>query len=248
MSNSMTSRLATSRGGAVLLGIVAALIAAILLTVYITHYRSSVKSDSAPASVLVAKRLIPAGTSGSEIGTKQLYTVASVPRDRVLVGAITDPSGLNGVVTSRDIFPGQQITSDDVATSDTATAGVLSSALKASQRALLIQLDPLNADLANLRTGDHVDIYQQVTTSSGTIIKLFRSNVPILQVGTGGTTAQGTPAGQIVLDVPSRDSADFLFAAKHTELSLVLRPASGASPTPPTTANNQTMLQFSHTH
>jgi len=248
MSNSMTSRLATSRGGAVLLGIVAALVAAILLTVYITHYRSSVKSDSAPASVLIAKRLIPAGTSGSEIGTKQLYTVASVPRDRVLIGAITDPAGLNGIVTSRDIFPGQQLTTDDVATSDTGTTGNLSSALKASERAVLIQLDALNANLSNLRTGDHVDIYQQVTSSSGTIIKLFRSNIPVLQVSTGGTTDQGTAAGEIVLDVPSRDAADFLFAAKHTELSLVLRPASGASPTPPTTANRQSMLQFSHTH
>ena len=248
MYNSMTGRLATSRGGAVLLGILAALIAAILLTIYITHYRSSVKSDAAPAAVLVAKRLIPAGTTGAEIGTKQLYTVSNVPKDRLVAGAVTDPSGLNGVITSRDVFPGQQLTANDLTTSDTATAGVLSAELKASQRAVLVQIDALNANLANLRNGDHVDIYQQITGANSTIIKLFRPNVPVLQVTSAGTTEQGNAAGQIVLEVPARDSADYLYAAKHTELSFVLRPSSGATPTPPTTANTQTMLQYSRPH
>jgi Flp pilus assembly protein CpaB len=248
MYNSMTGRLATSRGGAVLLGILAALIAAILLTVYITHYRSSVKGDAAPASVLEAKRLIPAGTTGAEIGSKQLYRLASVPKDRLVAGAITDPAGLNGVITSRDIFPGQQISSNDVTTSETASAGVLSAELKAGQRAVLVQVDALDANLNNLRAGDHVDIYQQITSSNDTVVKLFRANVPILQVTATGTTEEGNAAGQIVLEVPARDSADFLFAAKHTQLSFVLRPAAGATQTPAASANTQTMLQFSRTH
>lgn len=243
MSNSMTSRIATSRGGAVLLGILAALIAAILLTVYITHYRSSVKSDTAPVAVLEAKRLIPAGTSGSEIGQKQLYTLRNVAKDRLQPGAITDPGSLNGQVTARDVFPGQQLTATDFAATDTGSGGgVINAELKASERAVLIQIASLNANISNLRSGDHVDIYQQITSASGTIIKLFRSNVPILQV------TPGTTDGQVVLEVPSNDSADYLYAAKHTELSFVLRPATGASPTPPTTANNQTMLQYSRPH
>jgi pilus assembly protein CpaB len=243
MYNSLTGRLATSRGGAVVLGVLAAVIAAILLTVYITHYRSSVKSDAAPIGVLTAKRLIPAGTPGSEIGAKQLYTLTSVAKSNVQAGALTDPGALNGQITSRDVFPGQQLTAADFAASDSPTTGLLSTQIKANQRAVLIQIDALNGDLANLRPGDHVDIYQQITGSStGTIIKLFRANVPVLQVAPNGTE------GQIVLGVPTRDAADLLYASKHTELSFVLRPASGSSPTPATTANNQTMLQYSRTH
>ena len=244
MHSSLTGRLSTSRGGAVVLGVLAAVIAAVLLTVYITHYRSSVKSDAAPVAVLTAKRLIPAGTAGSEIGAKQIYTLQDTAKNQVQAGALTDPASLNGVVAARDIFPGQQMTTNDFAASDTATAGILSTQLKASQRAVLIQIDALNGDLANIRTGDHVDIYQQLagTGSTGTIIKLFRSNVPVLQVAPAGAT------GQLVLGVPTRDAADLLFASKHTELSFVLRPATGSAPTPATTASNQTMLQYSRTH
>ena len=80
MQNNLTSRLTSTRGGAIALGVLAAIIAAVLLVVYITHYRSSVKSDTAPLQVLLAKRLIPAGTTGTEIGKKQLYTLTSVPQ------------------------------------------------------------------------------------------------------------------------------------------------------------------------
>ena len=40
-------KLTSSRGGAIVLGIIAAIFAAVLLAVYVTHYRDSVKSDSA---------------------------------------------------------------------------------------------------------------------------------------------------------------------------------------------------------
>jgi len=242
MYNSLTEKLGTSRGSAVLLGVLAAVIAAILLVVYITNYRSSVKSDAAPVQVLAAKRVITAGTSGSEIGSKQLYVFQSVPKDQVTSGTFTDPSSLNGVVAARDIYPGQHFTNDDFTASGSATAGVVSSQLKANQRAVLIQIDALNGNLANIRAGDHVDIYQQLSSSSGTIIKLFRANVPVLQ-----STPTGSE-GQIVLVVPTRDSADLLFASKHTQLSFVVRPATGSSPTPATTASNQTMLTYSSTH
>src|SRR5262245_37166313 len=106
---SFSERLTSSRGGAIALGVIAAVIAAILLAVYITHYRSSVKSDSAPIQVLVAKKLIPAGTTGSQIGRKQLYTLTSIPESQLQSGVLTDPSALNGQVTTADIFPGQQL-------------------------------------------------------------------------------------------------------------------------------------------
>ena len=68
MSNtSFTGRLNTSRGWTLALGIGAAVLAGILLVAYILQYRSSVKDSTAPTVVLVAKKLIPRGTSGSII-------------------------------------------------------------------------------------------------------------------------------------------------------------------------------------
>lgn len=247
-------RLTSTRGGAILVGLVAAIIAAVLLIVYVTHYRTSVKSDAAPLQVLVAKKLIPAGTTGAEIGRKQLYSLTTVPKDQVQTGALADPNGLTGQAAATDIFPGAQLTTTNVtaaATSDAGgTTGGLTSQLKANQRAVAIQIDALAGNLGNLQPGDHVDIYQEVKSSGVTIIKLFRSNVPVLQVA--GSSADATTgaisSGQIVLGVPARDSADLLYASRHTTLSFALRPAKGATPTPAETANNQTMLQYSRSH
>ena len=72
----------TSRGGAIAVGITVAVIAAILLIVYISRYKSSVDSTASAVPVLVAKNLIPKGTSGTTVATKGRYQSTSVPSDK----------------------------------------------------------------------------------------------------------------------------------------------------------------------
>ena len=64
--------------------------------------------------MLVAKNLIPKGTSGTVIAEKQLFQAATLSKDDLKVGAISDPAYLNGRVAVADIFPGQQITTADL--------------------------------------------------------------------------------------------------------------------------------------
>ena len=115
MSNtSLTSKVPQSRGWTLALGIGAAALAAILLIAYLVQYRSSVNDSTAPSPVLVAKNLIPKGTSGTVIAEKQLFQAATLSKDDLKVGAISDPAYLNGRVAVADIFPGQQITTADL--------------------------------------------------------------------------------------------------------------------------------------
>ena len=115
MSNtSLTTKVTQSRGWTLALGIAAAALAAILLIAYLVQYRSSVNDSTAPTPVLVAKNLIPKGTSGTVIAEKGMFQAASLPKDDLKVGAISDPAYLNGRVAVADIFPGQQITTADV--------------------------------------------------------------------------------------------------------------------------------------
>lgn len=240
MAQSLTGRLTSTRQGAIALGLTAAALAAILLAVYITQYRDSVSADTAPRQVLVAKKLIAKGTPGATIGSKQLYQLTSVAAADVKPSAITDPALLNGRVVNQDIYPGQQLAETDFFSGGAPTG--LAGALSGPLRAVSITVDDLNGSLQNLQTGDRIDIYQQIQGESGTIIKLFRANVPVLQapgVGTGGP---------VVLQVPTRDVSDVLYASKQTELFFALRPAGSAAPTVPRTANTQTMLQYSATH
>jgi hypothetical protein len=96
-------------------------LAAILLVVYLDRYRSPVEGENAPATVLVAKQLIPHGTPGTLVTSQSMYTPTTLPPEEVGVGAISDPAYLHGRTAAADIFPGQQLTATAFVTSDMPT-------------------------------------------------------------------------------------------------------------------------------
>ena len=234
MANVM-ERVSSSRGGAIAVGIIVAAIAAILLIVYITRYKSSVDSSAAAVPVLVAKNLIPKGTPGSVVATKQLYQSTSVPEDNVQSGAISDPNALNGRTAIADIYPGSQLSLNNF-TAEASTA--LNAQLSGRERAVTITVDPVKGSLANVASGDKVDIYTQLERDGRTVIQLFRASVTVL-------SAPGASGGNVVLKVGTKDAPNVLFAANQTTLYFVVRPASGAAPTPGSLADLSTVIASS---
>jgi SAF domain len=103
------------------LWIAAVVLAAILIVVYLERGRVRVEGQNAPATVLVAKQLIPQGTPGTLIVSQSMYAPTTLPPAEVEVGAISDPAYLGGRTAAVDIFPGQQLTATDFAVSDMRT-------------------------------------------------------------------------------------------------------------------------------
>src|SRR5207247_5251184 len=236
MQDVFAGRLFKTRGGAVLIGGVAAVLAAILLIVYLHSYRSSVNSGSQPMTVLVAKSLIPKGTSGSLIAQQGLYQVTSVPKDQLKQLAITDPKALSGNVTAADVFPGQQLTANDFSIEG---ANSIPSVITGKARAIAIPVDGAHAIAGQLQSGDHVDVYVGLSANGGRLIKLLASNVlgpaPPSSGGTGVSGSGGNP--NAVLKVNTQTAAKFAFAADNGVLWLILRPEVGPAPTPPSVAD-----------
>src|SRR5207249_2797981 len=202
-------RLFRTRGGAVVIGAIAAVLAAILLVAYLKSYRSSVKSGTQPMNVLVAKSLIPRGTSGTLIAQQHLYQVTSVPQSQLKVLAIADPKTLSGSVTAADVYPGQQLTASDFTV---APVNSIPTQITGARRAIAISVDATHDVGGLVQTGDHVDMYVAVNN----LIKLFASNVLILSGSAGG--------GNLILRVTSAQAAKFAFAQDNTKIWLVLRP------------------------
>src|SRR3954452_18975991 len=171
MANRVVERVTTSRGGAIAVGITVAVIAAILLIVYLSRYKSSVDSTSTAVPVLVAKNLIPKGTAGATGATKGRYQSTSVPPDKVEPGAISDPSALNGRLAVSTIYPGAQLTLNNFSAE---ASGALNAQLAGRDRAVTMKIDQVSGSLANVASGDHVDIYTQVTRDGRLVIQLFR--------------------------------------------------------------------------
>jgi Flp pilus assembly protein CpaB len=232
VENLAPSRLLKTRQGTIAVGIAAAVLAAILLLVYLSHYRSSVKGSTEPVAVLVAKRLIPKGTSGETLAKANLFITTTIPKGQLKIGAISDPAVLNGTVVASDIYPRQQLTSSDFVTP---TVGALASQLSGAWRAIALpSLDSAHGLMSDIQRGDHIDVYAQVNGTLGLVLP----NVLVLATPTQGSTGAAAVSGNYILRVPTSKAPRFAYAGQNGTFWLVLRPAKGARATPPVLETN----------
>jgi Flp pilus assembly protein CpaB len=235
-------RLIATRRGAVLLSALAALLAGILIVAYVHKYRSSVNSEGAPVTVLVAKQAIAKGTSGAVIASTGLYSATTIRQSQLLNGAFSDASSLRDKVVTRDVYQGSQLTAADFAP---ATADVAASLTK-HQRIITVAFDSVHGNLSNLQAGDHVDIYaifNLVTVNkdgspanggiSHTVLRMIMSNVDVNSIVKGGS---------INFKVTDVQATKLAFAADNGKLWLALRPAAGAKTAPPSLVTTETLM------
>jgi Flp pilus assembly protein CpaB len=220
-NTSLTSKVQQSRGWTLALGIGAAALAAILLIAYLVQYRSSVNDSTAPTPVLVAKNLIPKGTSGTVIAEKQLFQAATLSKDDLKVGAISDPAYLNGRVAVGDIFPGQQITTADLSVGHT---DAVPTQLSGKQRAVAIPMTGNRGLAGYVTSGDRVDVYYETGSNGGTILGLLAPNVLVLRAGTAGAPA--------IIKADAALAQTLALATDSGTLWFLLRPAGDAKEAP----------------
>ena len=211
METITSSKLFTTRQGTILLGVIAAVIAAIALLVFLSQYRSGANSS---VGVLVAKKTIPQGTSGDVLAKSTgFYTVAQIPKDNVLSGAITDSSTLSGKVALADINPNSQLTEAQFG----AATGVVQK-LRPNDRAVVVSLGSPQSVGGQIVPGSHVDFW--VTTSgqgaggvSRPIAKLLFQDMLVLGVSGGNVTMEASP----------RQAGQIIYAATNDQIWLALR-------------------------
>jgi Flp pilus assembly protein CpaB len=223
VENLAPSRLLKTRQGTIVVGVAAAVLAAILLLVYLSHYRSSVNGSTEPVTVLVAKRLIPKGTSGASIATKNLFVVTTIPKGQLKLGVISDPAVLQGTVAAADIFPRQQLTS---ANFTVASTGALAAQIKGTWRAIALPtLDAAHGLTPDIQAGDHIDVYGQLDSNLG----LLMANALVLASPTQPAVGSTAPvSGNYILRVPAAKAPKFAYMGQNGTFWLVLRPATGA--------------------
>ncbi len=183
--------------------------------------------------MLVAKQLIPKGASGTIIAKQELFQVATLPKNDLKVGAISDPAYLNGRIAAADIFPGQQITTADLSV---ATTEAVPTTLTGVERAVAVPMDGARGLVGYTAQGDHVDVYVQLTGENGNLLTLLAPDVEILRVPAAGA------GGAYVMKAPAELAQRLAFASSNGTLWFLLRPQVGAKKTPPLTITMQTLL------
>ena len=249
----LAHKLLSTRGGTIALACIAAVLSAGALLTYLNKYRESVKTQSQPVSVLVAKSLIEKGTPGSVVGSQSLFQVTEFSEDDVSVGAITDPKALDGLIAAQDVYPGQQLTGDAF----TATgAGAVGTKLAEDQRAISVPVDSAHGVVGHIRSGDRVDVYAGFNVvpidqsgrpvESGAarpLLRMIMEDVVVLSAPTaeeGG--AGGNTASNVTLRVTDSEATKVAFAADNGRVWLVLRPRTGGSPSTADVVTLETLL------
>lgn len=234
MENLLPKGMLESPRRTIIAGVVAVGLAIILLLVYLSHYRSTVKSESAATPVLRAKVFIPAGSTAEALAKKNLFEVAAIPQDQLKDGAVTDAAAIHGQVALNDIYPGQQLLVTDFGTTATSSALSGSSDLLGNGpatgrwRALAVSLDETHGIIPQVQTGDHVDAYVQI----GGALGMLEQNVLVLQAP--NQTAEGTTApssGTYILRVAGTNVAKVAYAAGNGTIWFALRPQQHAKNT-----------------
>jgi Flp pilus assembly protein CpaB len=219
-----------TRGGALAVAMVAAILAGILLFAFVQRYRSNQNASSAATTVFVAHSLIPQGSSADVIASKQLLQRTTLRGSQVQAGAIADPAVLHGEVAATNIYPGQQITAADFT-----PAATVASQLTADQRALSVPVDSSHGLIGLVHTGEYVDVLASSTSGAGagrgSVTRLLQ-DVLVLSAPSaagGGIGSSGGSSSNIVLRVSEHDATGLAYAADNGRVWIVMRPPLGAS-------------------
>ncbi len=227
----------STRGGAMAVAAVAAIIAGILLFVFVQRYRSNTNASSATTAVFVAHSFIPQGSSADVIASQQLLQRTTLRGSQVQAGAIADPAVLHGEVAAMNIYPGQQITAADFTPSLT-----IASQLTATQRAVAVPVDPAHGLTGFVHAGEYVDVLASYSgaagSARGTVSTLLQDVLVLSAPGpAGGGLGSSSSSSNIVLRVPEHDATNLAYAADNGKVWIVLRPPLGATQSAPTSAS-----------
>ena len=150
----LAHRLVSTKKGTLIMALVAASLAAIAVTAYLNQYRSSLQAQGALVTVLVARESIPKGTSGTVLASKSLYTATTIRESQLRDGAISDPASLRGMVATREILDGAQLTASDFVAAGDSLAATLSD----RERIVSVPLDMAHGMLGGIEVGNREDV------------------------------------------------------------------------------------------
>ena len=172
-----------------------ALVAALLTSFYVTNYQRNVRKDETNVAIWVAKRDIPAGTTGADIERKGMLEKSEIVRRSVVPGAISNPDQVAELVTTQPIYAGEQVSTRRFSTP---SQRGIKAQLTGVQRAIEIRRRPAPAARRHApEAGDKVDL--------------------VATFGAGGSNGHRTSRGSS--SATSRCSARRLAAARSAKIT-----------------------------
>lgn len=223
-----------------------AVLAALLTIFYVTNYKHSVQSGEELVPVYVAAGEISVGTSGSEVGDRNLLKAVEVARRNVVPGAISEPEQIEQLVASEKVYEGEQVTLNRF--KPLGEQGVQAQ-LKGRLRAMQVPGSEHQLLLGTLQTGDRVDFVGSLDCECNrmNVTRVVLRDLLVLKAPDSADvesklTARPDEAYSVLLAVSDAQSQKLFHVVKHGEWSLELRPVTDAADSKPSAESDLSII------
>lgn len=223
------------RGLTIVLAVLLAILGTTGVLVYVNHANARALQGQRAVNVLVAKSLIPSGTSAANAQAQGLLSIERLPASSVPADALASVTAdISGLVTDADVQPGQLLVRPMLVSAAQATNGL---AVPQGMLAVSIQFCLPEAVAGYIHPGSRVAVFdttgsasmnaqpgcngQHAYQSGNTVqTKLMLSKVTVLAVGQASVSQSGTntqtPAPTLItLAVDTHDAAELILMSEH---------------------------------
>jgi Flp pilus assembly protein CpaB len=224
-----------------------AVVAALLTIFYVTNYKHNVQSGEELVPVYVAAGEIPIGTSGSEVGDRNLLKPVEVARRNVVPGAISNPDQIQQLVAAEKVYAGEQVTLNRFR--PLGEQGVQAQ-LKGRLRALQVPGSEHQLLLGTLKTGDRVDFVGSLETKGDGMpfTRVVLRDLLVLRAPSNADvesklTARPDEAYSVLLAVSDAQSQKLFHVVQNGDWALELRPVTDAADSKPSAETDVTVIR-----
>ncbi|KJR98325.1 MAG: pilus assembly protein CpaB [Peptococcaceae bacterium BRH_c4a] len=204
---------------------------------YLKNMENTYKSSGNFVPVAVAKLRIPARS----IINEQMVDFTEMPSNYINPAVLGKPEDVIGKISKTDIYPGEQILRNKVASSNDPGEG-LAALVEPGRRAMTVAVNDVTGVAGMLKPGDKVDILGTVVVGKETLTSLVVQDIKILAVNrtTANLSAEKQPqTGTITLSLNPWEAQHVTIASEKGSIRILLRtPADEAKVQVPSTNIN----------
>jgi pilus assembly protein CpaB len=207
--------------------VVLAGIGAVLLYSYVNSADARAMAKLDTTQVLVATKVIPAGTSGANLAP--FVELRQLPKVAVVDGALTTTADVAGLEATSELQVGEQVLASRFAKPDTDASGTVD--VPSDLQRFTIQLGPNRVMGDNVVAGDRVALY--VSGGESETKLAFRdvlvANVQGAPKAPTGDDEQVLPSGDLMLTlaVTPKVATQIIWAIEYAKIYMALEPKDG---------------------
>ena len=211
--------------------VVLAGIGAVLLYSYVNTADARAMATLQTTQVLVATKVIPAGTAGANLGP--FVALKLLPKVAVVDGALASVADIAELEATSDLQVGEQLLASRFAKPNTDVSGAVE--VPSDLQQLTVQLDPSRVIGTHIAPGDKVALFISIETNQNPFTRLALRDVLVTNVqGVPTTTTEGdgaevAPSTDVLITLATTpaNAAQVVWGTEFGKLYLALEPKDG---------------------